>query len=550
MKKLMLRVLVYFMIFLPSINFAYIWIANYDGPNNRGDEACAIAIDDSGNVYITGESWSPTTYEDYATVKYNSNGEEQWATRYNGADSSYDEASAIAIDDNGNVYVTGSSYSSSTSEDYLTVKYNSNGVEQWVAKYNGTGNDYDKAFAIVVDGSGNVYVTGESWDSSTYYDYITIKYDTDGAQQWIAKYNGAYSSTDKACAMTIDGSGNIYVTGYSYSASTRDDYVTVKYNTDGVEQWVAKYNGPADNWDKATAITVDGSGNVYVTGGSLGSGSDWDYATLKYNSVGIEQWSMRYNGTGNGYDKASAIVVDGSGNVYVTGESYGSGTYYDYATLKYDADGAGQWVSRYNGLANDDDAAAAIAIDGSSNVYVTGYSHSLSALEDYATVKYDVNGDEQWALRHNGDSNLSDIASAIVVDESSNVYVTGGSQCSGSSTDYVTIKYSTVGVEEELNVRNQDVKLFQNRPNPFTKSTVIAYQVPSNTQKFATISLKVYDLMGRLVKTLVSENKEAGSYTVEWNGTDKSGNRVAYGIYFYSLEVDNFKTTKKFTILN
>jgi len=103
-----------------------------------------------------------------------------------------------------------------------------------------------------------------------------------------------------------------------------------------LEQWVARYDGPGNTTDVANALVLDGAGNVYVTGGSEGSGTQDDYATVKYDSNGNQQWAARYNGPpGNANDGANALAVDGSGNVYVTGYSYGSGTGYDYATIKY-----------------------------------------------------------------------------------------------------------------------------------------------------------------------------------------------------------------------
>jgi hypothetical protein len=98
---------------------------------------------------------------------------------------------------------------------------------------------------------------------------------------------------------------------------------------------VRRYNGPGNYEDLAAAIVVDGSGNVYVTGWSAGSGTDDDYATIKYGPDGNELWVRRYDGPTNSGDGASAISVDGSGNVYVTGRSIGSGTEHDYATIKY-----------------------------------------------------------------------------------------------------------------------------------------------------------------------------------------------------------------------
>jgi len=423
------------------------WVARYDGLGD--DYAYAIALDSSGNVYVTGYSGGSGTYADYATIKYNNAGVEQWVARYDGLGNWDDEAKAIALDSSGNVYVTGWSYGSGTSYDYAMIKYNSAGVEQWVARYDGPGNYYDSAHAIALDSSGNVYVTGESTVSGTYpdynYDYATIKYNSAGGEEWVARYNGPGNYYDFANAIAIDSSGNVYVTGESYgSGSYNYDYATIKYNSSGIEQWVARYNGPVNDNDVdcAYAIALDSSGNVYVTGESAGSGTYEDYATIKYNSSGVEEWVARYNGPENQFDGAYAIALDSSGNVYVTGYSWGSVTYCDYATIKYNDAGVQQWVARYNGPGNWNDAALAIALDSSGNVYVTGYSSGSGTDVDYVTIKYNSSGVEQWVMRYNGPGNYYDEAYAIALDSSGNVYVTGYSYGSDYYSDYATIKYS------------------------------------------------------------------------------------------------------------
>ena len=315
-------------------------------------------------------------------------------------------------------------------------------TEEWVARYDGPASGQDGAHAIAIDGAGNVYVTGHSYSSETDCDYATVKYNSSGTEQWVARYNGG--GYDYATAMAIDGAGNVYVTGLSDGSETRDDYATVKYNTSGVEQWVARYDGPESYRDVAYAIAIDDAGNVYVTGGSGGSGTGEDYATVKYNPSGTEQWVARYDGPESDYDRARAIAIDGAGNVYVTGKSKGSGTDtdYDYATVKYDSTGIEQWVARYDGPESGGDCATAIAVDDAGNVYVTGYSDGLGTHDDYATVKYDSSGTEQWVARYDGPESGNDVAYAIAIDDAGNVYVTGESIGSGTWTDYATVKYS------------------------------------------------------------------------------------------------------------
>src|SRR5207248_1340370 len=148
-------------------------------------------------------------------------------------------------------------------------------------------------------------------------------------------------------------------------------------------------NGPANSADSARAVAVDVSGNVVVTGYSFGNGGGYDYYTAKYAAAdGALLWQQRYNGAANSDDPASAVAVDGSGNVVVAWYSV-NGSSYDYYTAKYAAaDGALPWQQRYNGPANGADLASAVAVDGSGNVVVTGYSSGNGNGYDYYTAKY------------------------------------------------------------------------------------------------------------------------------------------------------------------
>lgn len=422
------------------------WVRRYNGPGNGNDWGVALGLDGKGNLYVSGESEGAGTSSDYVAIKYNPSGDTLWVRRYNGPGNAVDKAYALAVDVSGNVYVTGESEGENTGSDFTTIKYNPSGEVIWTKRYDGGGKGLDKAYALTLDQRGNVYATGESEGKGTGPDYVTIKYNGDGDTLWIRRYAGSGNSVDKAYALAVDSSGNVYVTGQSGSGAGAD-YATIKYDASGDQLWVKRYNGVGNAMDKAYALGLDAKENVYVTGFSFGSGTDKDYATIKYNPRGDTLWVRRYNGPGNGLDWARALKLDATGNLYVTGQSYNKGSGSDYATIKYNRNGDTLWVRRYEGPGNHNswDLAHALALDDSGNVYVTGESQGRGSDLDYATVKYDSAGNLLWVQRYNGPANSIDNAFAIAVDDSGNVYVTGFSYGKGTGSDCVTIKYKQAG---------------------------------------------------------------------------------------------------------
>jgi hypothetical protein len=412
------------------------WVARYNGPGNDYDGAVAIVCDGSGNVYVTGESVGVETGADYLTIKYNSSGEEEWVARYDGGLG--DAATAIVIDSSSNVYVTGQSWNAKTSEyDYATVKYNADGQQQWIARYDGPANDYDYPTGIAVDNSGNVYVTGVSTGLEEDWDCTTIKYNSGGQQEWVVRYNGPANLDDWGTAIAVDKADNIYVTGGSVVSGIFSEYLTIKYNSAGQEQWVARYHGTGNGNDAANAIAIDSSGNIYVTGSSLNSNNNFDCVTIKYDSIGQQTWLARYDGPIHFDDLGYAIAIDNSDNVSVTGAGAVSFNEFNYLTIRYNSAGQEQWVAQSNAGGY----AGAVATDSLGNTYITGTGSGVTS-PDYATVKYDALGQEQWVARYNGPANGNDYAKAIAIDGSGNVYVTGTSLTSTPfNSDSATIKY-------------------------------------------------------------------------------------------------------------
>jgi Beta-propeller repeat len=289
-----------------------------------------------------------------------------------------------------------------------------------------------------------VCIAGGSEGSGTGSDYTIIKYYPDGQQQWVQRYNGPGNGYDVAQSLTADASGNVYVTGYSTGETGSGDCTTIKYDAAGVQQWVQIYNGEASGTDYGNSIAVDGSGNAYVTGGSDGTATNRDYLTIKYNSSGQQQWAFTYSSAGNNVDEGRSVGVDGAGNVYVTGVLAFSegGTSDDWGTIKYNSSGAEQWVQIYDGPAHIADEAFSIAVNTDGDSYVVGYGHALTSGSDLTSIKYNTDGAQQWVQAYNGPANDTDTGVDIGLNTQGDIYVSGASTGANTSADYVVVKYS------------------------------------------------------------------------------------------------------------
>ncbi len=378
---------------------------------------------------------------------------ESWVKRYNNSPlNGADEAKAVAVHNpTGNIFVTGYSTGSTTGADYFTISYKGDGTQNWAARYDGPSHLGDYATAVAVDAAGNAYVAGYGYRGNVvkHADYATLRYGTSGKADWTAQYDDQRNGMDQISAMAVDKSGFVYVTGRSEDSTTKDtplhyDYYTIKYDPNtGKVLWAARYNSSqvVNAADEAAGIAVDAAGNVYVTGRSQGT-TGFDYATVKYDSAGNQVWVRRYDNAGL-VDEATGIAVDTAGNISVTGRSQGT-TGFDYATVKYDSAGNQVWVRRYDNAGLVDEATG-IAVDTAGNVHVTGRSQGTTTGFDYATVKYDPAGNQVWVSRYDN-AGLVDEATGIAVDAAGNVYVTGRSQGPTTDFDFLTIKYDGSGV--------------------------------------------------------------------------------------------------------
>jgi uncharacterized delta-60 repeat protein len=642
------------------------WDYRISGINHGIYPSCGLGVDGAGNSYICGSIWrSETNSHALYLNKFSPAGDTLWTSLY-GSPNQDNVPTDMVVDAAGNLYVTGARQINAANYDLHTLKYNTAGQLLWEASYIGPGEE-DRAAALAVDDNGNVYVTGRIGNVNLNYDYVTLKYNPQGQQLWAAVYSSSSTSGDEAVDVAVDAGGNVYVTGLS---STRDwpnvnyNIVTLKYNALGQQQWVTSYDGPAQDYDAPVALKLDAAANLYVTGSSTGSSNNTDIVTLKYNSAGTLQWVERLNYLLHPEESGRDLALDSDGSVIVSAYSIGAGI----VLIKYNAGGVQQWLE-CPGLYIDYfyQSKIGIVLDASHNLYVAGREGSTWYSTVGATYKYDALGNWQWTARYNPDA-CEEEGANIAIAPNGDVFVAGDyywpdygevhpylvkyNQSAGDFSAVMIPTISPIQIPAQGGSFSYDLETFntvQNNlatdfwwkliypapstttislgpimmslpldsasvlrtqrvpgslptgiyhyvlyagdypnmiwasdtlivvktitgdgpmvegwdnsaeisdgngenlpascllnpcnPNPFNATTALSFKL----QAPSSVSLKVYDTAGRLVTTLVEGWREAGTHAVTFNGSN-----LASGIYLAKLEVGKYTMMQKLVLL-
>ncbi|MEO8210688.1 MAG: SBBP repeat-containing protein, partial [bacterium] len=276
-------------------------------------------------------------------------------------------------------------------------------------------------------------------------------------QNWVLRYNGPANSGDFATALAVDQTQNVIVTGTSTNLAGTSDYLTIKY--DGLcvyTQWIKPFSY---NFASANDIKLDAAGNSYVTGSLFSTNNSSVFGTIKYNSVGTQLWIQYLSGeVPLASSGAFKMFVDAAGNSYVTGFTgqAGSPDLWDVMTVKYNTNGVMQWKRYFNGPGNGSDAAEGIFVDSQGNTYVVGSSEGSGTGFDYFLLRYSAGGTWTGNVRYNGEANGNDFAYSLDVDNLGNVFVTGVSReyeipqdapAAGQNT-FTTVKYNSSFVQQ------------------------------------------------------------------------------------------------------
>ena len=298
---------------------------------------------------------------------------------------------------------------------------------------------------VATDDSGNVFAAGAlAAPGGDSIDYAVAKYGPNGTEKWTTRYTGPGMGDDQVWDLCVDRSGNCIVTGESRGSGTEDDYATVKYLPGGDTAWVRRYDGPVNRDDEGLAVASDDSGNVYVTGWSIGDGTASDVATIKYDAAGTEQWVARWNGT-IFIDRGQDVCADSDHNVYVVGQAGAGFLTYDLLVIKLTSDGDTAWVRTLNGPGNGWDQFDRVGVDGSGNVYACGFATMADTTQDAVVAKYTSTGDTAWVRYLDGPDSRGDWARDMVVDLQGECWVCGWSETADSSYDWLVARIDPAG---------------------------------------------------------------------------------------------------------
>jgi hypothetical protein len=590
---------------------ALVW-GTYYGESNW-DFAYSISTDDNGNVFVVGSTSStdfPTYdpgggayyqgtcggcsyyYNDAFILKFDNNGIRLWATYY--GESSYDEASSISTDANGNVFVVGITLSTNFPTydpgggayfdgtcgtdgncnydgtyyyyDAFILKFNNNGIRLWATYYGG--NNYDYALSISTDVNGNVFVVGRTYSTNfpTYdpgggayyqpnnagpYDAFILKFNNNGIRLWATYYGG--NNWDFAYSISTDDNGNVFVVGLTNSNDfpTQDigggayyqpnnaggsDAFILKFSNNGIKLWATYYGGSND--DRASSISTDANGNVFVVGITLSTnfptydpgggayfdgtcGTDgncnydgtyyyYDAFILKFNNNGIRLWATYYGG--NNYDYALSISTDVNGNVFVVGRTqstnfptynpgggaYFDGTcgtdgncnydgnyyYWDAFILKFNNNGIRLWATYYGGSGSD--GAFSISTDANGNVFVFGRTKST----DFPT--YDPGGGAYFDGTCGTDGNCNYDGTYYYYDAFISKF-SGSTSIPESFISFIKIKNNNVIIKLNENI-NSEFKVFTILGREIIRGRInnneISFKVPNSGIYILTVNNK------------------------------------------------------------
>lgn len=445
-----------------------VWQQQVGNPSTYDNVATALCS--SGNLITAANHIVGSSAQIHLNC-INNNGAVAWQQNTTGSPTNPSFGVDVKTDASGNIYCIGA-YHNGSDYDYRIAKYATSGSVLWQKFYNGpAGNKDDVPTALEIDNLGNVYVTGTSWGiGGALLDYATLKFDNNGNQLWVQRFDNGI--IDAATSMVVDvASGDVFVTGASASNPNNSNITTVKYSSSGTQLNVNSFNYPGNGKDLATQIVLDFIGNVIITG-CVDNGTQ-KFVTLKLTNNLSLSWSNVISGNlSEGY----GVSTDNSGNIISVGYQNNTSGGSDILVNKYSSSGSLTWQRK---LSNPNPSSFAkarkVKTDGAGKIYVAADAQ-VNTTRDFLTLALDGNGETKWAEYYDSPSNGSDIPGALQV-KGSDIYVTGIST-NGSVKTLSSVHYSVLDKDQPIVFNGSEPFRLQNEllvrfwPSAVNKSTI------------------------------------------------------------------------------
>lgn len=425
------------------------WVYQYNGPANNSDVAKSIVYGTDGNIYASGYSMGTGTSDDLIVISLNKDaGDTNWVYRYNGPADSADRANSIVYGADGNIYIAGYSRGSGTGDDFTVISLTSDGIERWVYRYNGPADSNDCASSLVYGSDGNIYAAGwlDAIEFSGYPmvpgKFVIISLTSTGGERWVYQYIGPFSDRGEAYSIDYGTDGNIYAAGFSRDSGVGEDFVVISVTALGDERFVYRDIGGVAN-----SLVYGGDGNIYAAGYTTDS---WfDVLVISLTSAGAERWVYVYSGppgsSGDDLDEAYSLVYGADGNIYVAGVSDSTDAITptaDFTVISLTSSGSERWVYRYVAAGND--RANSLVYGTDDYIYAAGNTYNLRI------VSLTPLGSERWSYQYDGGT-YRDEAYSIVYGADSNIYT------SGMSNNYLVWRpdFIIISLDPELGIEGQ-----------------------------------------------------------------------------------------------
>ncbi len=522
-----------------------------------------------------------------------------------GGDSDYDEGQSVALQSDGKIVVAGWSTDSQARYEFAVARFDVDGALDNTFGTNGTarvpiagGNmDNDKAYSVAIQADGKIVLAGFSPDTTGGTEYVAFALARFNPNGTLDNTFGTNGTVRAFIGSGVDSSGfPIYAAGYSVAIQPNGKIVVAGNYVDifsGYGFAVARFNpnGSLDNTfgtngtvtfsisgesytlDYGRSVAIQTDGKIVTAGYSLSSNGNNSFALARLDSNGSLDNTFGSAGKagtfisgGGNDDEGYSVAIQSDGKIVVAGFSSDTTSALGntaFAVARFNPNGTtdstfgtnGTVRAYINGGDSISDRAYSVAIQTDGKIVVGGSTSSSLVQSSFAIARFNSNGTMDSTFGTNGtttttfgtDVNIDDAARGLDVQSDGKTVAAGYSQASFGATAFVVARYlpsNVTGITEAKSLP-KSFELDQNYPNPFNPNTIIIYQLPMISQ----VTLKVYDVLGREVQTLVNTDQTVGRYSVTFDGS-----RFASGIYFYRVNITsndgkNFVSTKKMLLM-